>query len=515
MKARYLWAMVLLAGLLCGADSRADTTCGLIPGDRVRSLVNNPWGASYLYAGHTGTVVCCDPDDMILPLLISFDNWYWGNGDGTLSWCETSIQPHELYTLWWVGCSDIEEIPEGTPDLFDGGERERYFTPQTLVSGKANQAFEVGFKVVEGGTASPGDIINVAVYASSDTYISRSDYLLGTTNYFYLGQGGSLNKSLKTIFPTNIPPGFYYIGWIIDPENRINNELNETNNIAHLESYRLLVSAPSGTPSLAISAAPGGQVVVPGEGVFTYAAGQVVPVEALADPDCSFAGWAGTAVDAGKVLNPSAPGTQVTVDVSRTLTALFDGPHLIVDDFESYDDPNNPIQSVWLDGLGWMVGEPQGHRGNETGAIIGIADGPSPMHPVGAENLVMFLDYDNTKSPYYSEISRRWGDLQNWAATGADKLSLWFRGVPGNSAQPMAVIVEDCYGVSAVAPYPNAQGPLKTTWTQWTIPLSQIENAGVMMSRIVKLTICVGERDDIFGAGAGTLYFDDIALMHE
>jgi hypothetical protein len=511
MKAQHVWLALLIVGLLPVVASAQYPTCGLQVGDRVALVVDHPDGCPTLWAGMRGTVICFK--GWAHTVLVSWDGWTAGHEN--VGYCETwPPLPHVLNSCWWVYCSEIAPVPSGFPDLLDGGEQERYFTPQTLVSGKANQAFEVGFQVVERGTASPSGIINVEVYASTDTWISKSDYLLGTTNYFYMSQGGSLSKSLKTILPTNIPPGFYYIGWIIDPENRIDNELDETNNVAHVESYRLLVSPPSGTPSLAISAAPGGQVVVPGEGVFTYAAGQMVPVEALADPDCSFAGWTGTAVDAGRVLNPSAAGTQVTVDVPRTLTALFNGPHMILDDFESYDDPNNPIQSVWLDGLGWMVGDPQGRRGNETGAIIGIADGPSPTHPVG-DNLVMFLDYDNNKSPYYSEVSRRWGDLQNWAATGADKLSLWFRGVPGNSAQPMAVMVEDCYGVSAVVPYPNTQGPLKTTWTQWTIPLSQIQNAGVMMSRIVKLAICLGEKDAAFGDGAGTLYFDDIALMHK
>jgi hypothetical protein len=69
----------------------------------------------------------------------------------------------------------------------------------------------------------------------------------------------------------------------------------------------------------------GGSVTAPGESTFLYAAGEVVPVVAEADPDsgCGFVRWIGTAVDAGKVADPYSPTTTVTMDASYSLQAQF------------------------------------------------------------------------------------------------------------------------------------------------------------------------------------------------
>jgi hypothetical protein len=78
------------------------------------------------------------------------------------------------------------------------------------------------------------------------------------------------------------------------------------------------------TFSLTISSSQGGSVTVPGEGNFEYPEITVVTVQAVEAPNFQFAGWSGTAVDAGKVANPSAANTQVTVDAHYTLHAQFE-----------------------------------------------------------------------------------------------------------------------------------------------------------------------------------------------
>lgn len=81
--------------------------------------------------------------------------------------------------------------------------------------------------------------------------------------------------------------------------------------------------SPTAEQTLAISSTIGGSVTVPGEGIFAYTAGATVPVTATADAGYQFAGWTGTAVDAGAVANPAAATTTVTVDSDYTLVANF------------------------------------------------------------------------------------------------------------------------------------------------------------------------------------------------
>ncbi len=77
------------------------------------------------------------------------------------------------------------------------------------------------------------------------------------------------------------------------------------------------------TPALAISSTAGGAVVNPGEGEFSYAGIDAVDVEAAPGYHCKFGRWTGSAVEAGRVVDPGAASTTVTVDDSYTLKAHF------------------------------------------------------------------------------------------------------------------------------------------------------------------------------------------------
>ncbi|MBN1509342.1 MAG: hypothetical protein JW955_21025, partial [Sedimentisphaerales bacterium] len=459
---------------------------------------------------HKGTIICFKSWN--LTVLVSWDSW--SGGHENVGYCETwPVLPHPWNSCWWMFCSQIKPLVQGVPDFFDGGEPDRSFKPQTLVAGKANQTLEISFKVVNGGTGSPLDGTNVNLYASTDKVITPSDYKLGTTSYFFISNGGELMETQRVIFPTNIPPGYYYIGWIIDPMDLVPDELDEMNNTACVESYRLLVSSSS-VPSLELSAARGGRITTPGEGVFAYTGTRTILVSAAADPNCTFAGWEGTAVDAGKVQDPAGASTQVTVDARYSLTALFDGPHMVIEDFEDYNE-TYPLNAAWVDGLGWRASDPQGHGANGTGSLVGSAEEPTPGNPtIHGGSQAMAFYYDNRKSPYYSEASRQWATLQNWSATGAQDLSIWYRGAATNAAQQMNVAVTDTYRKTATIRHPDYNAVLTREWTQWTIPLQQIQAAGVMLSRVTGLSIGVGEKGYPIGAGVGTLYFDDITLMH-
>jgi len=76
--------------------------------------------------------------------------------------------------------------------------------------------------------------------------------------------------------------------------------------------------------TLTIPSMAGGSVTTPGQGPFEYDSGTVVPVVAVVQSGWHFAGWTGTAVEAGKVTDAAAASTAVTMDNDYTLQANFE-----------------------------------------------------------------------------------------------------------------------------------------------------------------------------------------------
>ena len=118
----------------------------------------------------------------------------------------------------------------------------------------------------------------------------------------------------------------------------------------------------------------------------------------------------------------------------------------------------------------------------------------------------MPLTYDNTKSPYYSEVERAFDSAQDWTANGADTLSLYFRGVATNSSESLYVTVKDNSKSKTVA-HSNAAATQVAEWQQWTIPLSDFTAAGVKLTAVKALVFGVGNKT---AAGTGVMYIDDI-----
>jgi len=92
---------------------------------------------------------------------------------------------------------------------------------------------------------------------------------------------------------------------------------------------------------------------------------------------------------------------------------------LIVDDMESYtDDEGSRIYEIWIDG--WT---------NNTGSVVGNLTSPFAEHTIihgGLQSMPM--DYNNTKTPFYSEAELDFAPVQNWTANNVTDLSVWFRG---------------------------------------------------------------------------------------
>jgi hypothetical protein len=177
---------------------------------------------------------------------------------------------------------------------------------------------------------------------------------------------------------------------------------------------------------------------------------------------------------------------------------------LSVDDFESYTDDlaaQTTIFDTWIDGL----------TNGLSGSIVGNDPAPfAEQKIVHGGKQSMPLDYNNVKSPFYSEAEREFSPVQDWTAKGADTLVLYVRGRAGNAATQLYVAIEDSTKHLAVVAYPDTAITGATKWTPWKVPLSSF--AGVNLAKVKKMYIGVGDRKTPVAGGAGRLYIDDIRV---
>jgi hypothetical protein len=90
-----------------------------------------------------------------------------------------------------------------------------------------------------------------------------------------------------------------------------------------------------------------------------------------------------------------------------------------VDDLEGYNDDDNRIYDTWIDGL----------ADGKSNSIVGYAKAPfAEQTIVHGGKQAMPMEYNNVKTPYYSEANRDFSPAQNWTLNGADSLVLYFQG---------------------------------------------------------------------------------------
>jgi hypothetical protein len=200
-----------------------------------------------------------------------------------------------------------------------------------------------------------------------------------------------------------------------------------------------------------------------------------------------------------------------------SIAAIYDSAaghlYLTVDDFEAYDDydeNNNPIADTWLDG---------GFNG--TGSFVNLGVAPDPVH---TGNQSMHYDYDNDvlwAGSYWSVVERHFGIPQDWAATGANVLALYFYGDPGNDAnntEQMYVALEDGNDVYDEVRYGDQGEDMndikREAWQLWCIDLTDF--SGVDLNDVNFIYIGFGDKDNNSTPGGdGTVYFDDIGLYEQ
>ncbi|MBN2156740.1 MAG: hypothetical protein JW776_11925 [Candidatus Lokiarchaeota archaeon] len=74
------------------------------------------------------------------------------------------------------------------------------------------------------------DKVTIGFYFSSDTNITTEDYYIGKVNIYNVQPMDTVNAQFLKLAPLNIPVGTYKIGWIIDPNNELD-EYNKENNV--------------------------------------------------------------------------------------------------------------------------------------------------------------------------------------------------------------------------------------------------------------------------------------------
>ena len=147
------------------------------------------------------------------------------------------------WTLYVVYQSnpDPDPTPLVPPDMKDRGSIYSDFSPYQVSPGSSY--FEISCSIENIGKSSSGSF-SVYFYASNDSIISTDDFIIGSDSVVSIEADDYYDSDFSSIFPFNIPDGSYYIGWIIDPFDSID-ELNEDNNVAFISSQQLLVD---GTP---------------------------------------------------------------------------------------------------------------------------------------------------------------------------------------------------------------------------------------------------------------------------
>jgi len=175
--------------------------------------------------------------------------------------------------------------------------------------------------------------------------------------------------------------------------------------------------------------------------------------------------------------------------------------YLPVDDFESYTDAEGSrIYETWIDG--WT---------NNTGSTVGYTTAPfAEQSIVHGGTQSMPLDYNNVKTPFYSEAEREFDTAQDWTAGDVQMLVLFVRGQVTNAPAPLYVVVKDASNRAATV-NSDAGAVTAAKWTQWQIPVSSL--AGVNLAKVKKIVIGLGDKAKPAAGGHGRVFVDDIRLI--
>ncbi|MHC4680910.1 MAG: LamG domain-containing protein [Planctomycetota bacterium] len=169
--------------------------------------------------------------------------------------------------------------------------------------------------------------------------------------------------------------------------------------------------------------------------------------------------------------------------------------HLVVDDFEAYNtlggnDPNsNWLHDTW------------------TGADVHLW--MDWTHGCSKKSMAFPFWYYRTS--IYSEAVRTFDVPQDWTEAGAKVLELFFSGTTENIAAQMYLALHDGNTEKLVLYPGDANDIMKEAWQSWRIELHDLNDIDLSHIRSIAIGFS-SEVTDPYGAGGGTVFFDDIGL---
>ena len=188
----------------------------------------------------------------------------YGNCDLSSAVVPSSLTPGDYYVGWIIDSANavpetnefnnivlnkngVQKLTVIAPapiiDLKDDGEQYQGLSSTSVVAGKAVSAEN---DIRNGGT-SPSGTFEVKFYLSTNNTITTTDTLLGTVNMPSINGNDYGHCDLSSaVVPSNLPPGDYYVGWIIDPAGAVT-ETDKGNNAILYKSgvQKLTVIAPA------------------------------------------------------------------------------------------------------------------------------------------------------------------------------------------------------------------------------------------------------------------------------
>ncbi len=178
--------------------------------------------------------------------------------------------------------------------------------------------------------------------------------------------------------------------------------------------------------------------------------------------------------------------------------------HVVVDDFESYNDivpeeeGSNLVYSTWIDGY---------ENPLVNGATIGYVEAYQPSMETaivhgGGQSVPLI--YDNSTAGL-SEVTRTLN--ADWTQDGVLTLTLFYKGNLTNDDEPMYVALN-----GTVITNDNPKAARAGGWTQWDILLQDFADLGVNLANINTITIGFGNKANPVPGGSGYVFIDDIRL---
>ncbi|MBN2312969.1 MAG: hypothetical protein JXM79_03500 [Sedimentisphaerales bacterium] len=193
-------------------------------------------------------------------------------------------------------------------------------------------------------------------------------------------------------------------------------------------------------------------------------------------------------------------GTVRRGNLWRFTTADF----LPVDDFEGYTDKEAVGEAIWQS---WIDGFGVDDNGAQVGYLMPPYTEQSIVHS-GSQS--MPLSYINLDGVTNSEAELTLIYPRDWTENGVSILTIWFRGDPSNTAEPMYVALNG----NAVISCDNPAAAQIDIWTQWNIDLQAFADQGINLTNVDKIAIGLGTKAGMPATGgSGIMFIDDIRLL--